>query len=226
MEGVAPSTPRGRAPRHIAGSVVGPRRVGSPWGASGSPRATGADGAAPSRDGTRPRRGRRQGCTRRVCCRETRGLIEAAYKQVTRRVHRWRASLRRRHGNAHRATPPGRGWPSTRSHTLGCIGFATRNRRRRSGALQGSTRPHRGRLQTGHPQGSPMEGAASTTPKLGCPRTRRRCRFTPNSIHGSAVSIAHSPAALSDSPARGRSSNRACHRLHPSPTSTPRPIRG
>jgi hypothetical protein len=63
---------------------------------------------------------------------------------------------------------------------------ATRNRRRRSGALQGSARPRRGHLQqqdtrrgsrgdkpvasarppptTGHPQGPPMEGVAPSTP--------------------------------------------------------------
>ena len=39
------------------------------------------------------------------------------------------------------------GWSATRGLTLGCIGFATRNRRRRSGALHGSTRPRRGRRQ-------------------------------------------------------------------------------
>jgi hypothetical protein len=51
VEGVAPSTPRGRASRDNAGSWwVCPRRGITPWGALGSPRATGADGAAPSRD--------------------------------------------------------------------------------------------------------------------------------------------------------------------------------
>ncbi len=82
------------------------------------------------------------------------------------------------------------GWSATRGLTLGCIGFATRNRRRRSGALQGwntasarpptrvhpqgvlsrNPRPHRGRLQTGHPQGSPMEGVAPSTPRERAPR--------------------------------------------------------
>jgi hypothetical protein len=90
-------------------------------------------------------------------------------------------------GDAHRETTPGRMvvGPRRVDHTLKRIRFATRNRRRRSGALQGTTRPRRGRLQwapagftrgktrglseatsnNGYPQGSLVEGVAPSTPR-------------------------------------------------------------
>ncbi len=127
-----------------------------------------------------------------MCCRETRGLIEAAYKQVTRRVHRWRASLRRRRGDVHRETPPG-GWfvhdagsdlgtqhvrhaqPAPTERRPPVINAASMRPPTTKGHPQGSRGPQpaasaRPPPTTGHPQGSRVEGVAPSTPRGRAPR--------------------------------------------------------
>jgi hypothetical protein len=145
--GVAPSTPRGGAPRYTAGSWLAldayshlaTHQFRHAQPAPTERRPPGINAASSRPPTTITRRGHAVPNPR-----PRRGHLQ---QQGTRRVEGWRASLRRRRGDAHRDTPPGRGWPSTRIRISQRISFATRNRRRRSGALQGSTRPQRGRLQ-------------------------------------------------------------------------------
>jgi hypothetical protein len=120
---------------------------GTPWVASGSPRTTGADGAAPSMSesglGEAAYYGAPAGCavakhaasSRPPKNRSPAGFTDGGRRSVD--AAGTRTAAHRRVG----------GWSATRGLTLGCIGFATRNRRRRSGALHGSTRPRRGRRQ-------------------------------------------------------------------------------